>query len=407
MRNAVSGGGKEIKGSRVMVELDTSEIEHSPIGASSSHRWLNCPGSYKLAAMAPPQAASSYAREGTVAHAVAEKLLRGEVEPWELVGTEGVGEEMIAGASKYVDHVRGLIDVGDELFIEYGFRLTALHERAFGTADAIVLKLDAIHVIDFKYGAGVPVEVADNSQLIYYALGALELLSAAARGTVKAVHLWLVQPRAPHTDGPVRHWVTDVPTLLGWLDKFRKAVAACFEDDAPLCRGDWCRWCPALITCPEQRALTLAQTKLDFADTKRIDLPAGPGLTPVQVATVLQQKPVIEAWLKGIEAFAKSELELGRDIPGFKVVSGRGSRTWSDADAAQRFLVSEIGENAFAPREILSVAQAAKRVKLPEHLVKYAEGAAVLAPSTDKRPARRTSAADDFTPVADFSPTDF
>ena len=48
---------------------------HSILGASSAHRWLNCTRAPKLEAQFP-DSTSSYAEEGTLAHAICELKAR-------------------------------------------------------------------------------------------------------------------------------------------------------------------------------------------------------------------------------------------------------------------------------------------------------------------------------------------
>ena len=49
---------------------------HSRYPASASHRWINCPGSIRLSELVKHTAeASEYAKEGTLAHAIAEQKL--------------------------------------------------------------------------------------------------------------------------------------------------------------------------------------------------------------------------------------------------------------------------------------------------------------------------------------------
>ena len=52
---------------------------HAKLSASSSERWLNCPGSIALIDKAPPPRESKYALEGTTAHECMEKMLLNEM----------------------------------------------------------------------------------------------------------------------------------------------------------------------------------------------------------------------------------------------------------------------------------------------------------------------------------------
>lgn len=51
--------------------------------------------------------------------------------------------------------------------------LTQWIPDSFGTADCVIIGDTDLHVIDYKYGRGVRVEVGSNEQLMIYALGAV------------------------------------------------------------------------------------------------------------------------------------------------------------------------------------------------------------------------------------------
>ena len=65
--------------------------------------------------------------------------------------------------------------------------------KGFGTADCLIMTPDALHVVDFKYGKGVPVDAKDNPQLKLYALGALSEYGLLYQ--FKTIHIHIVQPR--------------------------------------------------------------------------------------------------------------------------------------------------------------------------------------------------------------------
>ena len=371
---------------------------HSPIGASTAHRWLNCPGSVALAAKSPRRPVSEYMLEGTRAHRCAELILSEQAESWELVGLKGVTEEMIGAAVEYARHVWGLAPGLRTLTVEHEFHLREYDERAFGTADAVVATLRDLHVVDFKYGAGVAVDVVEengelNSQLLYYGLGALR--EYAADAPIKTVYIWIVQPRAEHRAGQIRGASIDVEKLKAWGEKLRQGMAATKAPDAPLAEGDWCRWCPALMSCPLKGRLVVADAVTDFAEPVR-ELAEPRTLTPEQVGLVLTQQGAIEDWFKAVYEHAMNELRQGRFIPGFKLVEGRSMRVWSDNAAASEYLESQIGNSAYSTK-LISPAQAEKlKVKIPDGYVRKTVPNLTIAAESDKRASAKSSAISDF-----------
>ena len=61
---------------------------HSPLGASSAERWMNCPGSVRLpgGAWMEPDEAPEYQTRGTSAHELAALCLTRSCDTWELMG---------------------------------------------------------------------------------------------------------------------------------------------------------------------------------------------------------------------------------------------------------------------------------------------------------------------------------
>lgn len=297
---------------------------HSKIGASSMKRWAACPGSVKLSEGIESRS-SVFAEEGTKAHELGEKwLLEGER------AFAGYTVDMVENVAVYVDAVCDRVNDNpdsNKLLVEQRFHLHELHSDLFGTSDAIVWQpgIERLSVIDLKYGAGVPVEVEDNPQLQYYALGAL---LANKQWKPREVEVVIVQPRCPHPDGPVRAQVLQVVDLLDFAADLVEAVKRTEEATASrmmqpmweaeyLKLGDHCRFCPAAAICPAQKNKAQQLAKQAFA----------PGLPydAQQLAETLEWLPVLEAWIKNTREFAYAEAEKGHDIPRHKLVEKRAT----------------------------------------------------------------------------------
>lgn len=214
---------------------------HSPIGASSMHRWQNCPGSRRLS-HGLSTVTTEAAKQGTLAHELAEQVFAG------IADVTNVDAEMLAAVELYVDTVRKDTENANYVGHEIAFDLGKLHPALYGTCDSVAYWHDEklLRIYDFKYGkTNVPVE--NNSQLLYYALGAVFELGFI----VDKVELVVVQPRC----GGIKRWFFDAfPTLLEFAVELKTAAEMTEVDTAPLVPGDWCFWCPATFICPAKHA---------------------------------------------------------------------------------------------------------------------------------------------------------
>lgn len=219
---------------------------HSRLSASASERWTSCPGSVALSRNAPPQESSSAADEGTAAHALAERCLDEGVSARDFINEDIhdflITEEMASAVDIYVDYVRARHrELGGVLLVEKHFNLEQLHAGLMGTNDAcIVRRGNRLVVFDFKYGFS-PVDATNNKQVLYYGLGAAHEIDFDFR----ELEVVIVQPRAPHANGPIRSWVVSKQYLVEWSYILIQAAALTQKENAPLVRGDWCQYCPA------------------------------------------------------------------------------------------------------------------------------------------------------------------
>jgi len=406
--------------------------KHAKLSASTSDRWLACPGSIKLSEAQPPKPTNDYARLGTAAHFLGEQCIREGRTPdyylGQVVRMEGkendeafkiskaapsgiipekdfrIDEQMVSAVEIYVNYVTELLSAGPEQsHVEKYFKgLGKVHKDMGGTADfAVVYPFDRSEIVDYKHGAGVMVEVENNNQLKIYGLGIY-----MEDPSVEEVKVTIVQPRIAHRDGPVRSVVYSAKELERFKVQVAEGAKATEKKKPKLESGPHCRFCPVLDTCPEMKKTVIAEIDNDFSDDPPV-LEKGKTLpmpeTDEDLGRVLSWMPVFESWFKAIAVRAQQELEAGRKVPGFKLVDKYGNRAWIDNEAdiidefAKTFKKKEATFMELPKPEILSPAQMEKvkvkkadKEKLKELVKKYAKkphkGYTVV-PDSDRREA--------------------
>lgn len=361
---------------------------HSSIGASSMSRWSVCPASVRLS-IGMPNTSSKYAEEGTLAHSVAEQILNNQ-----LIDCEDPG--IIEPVMVYVDYIRDL-QIGCSTYgIEEKFDLSSVYPGLFGTCDAWVYDAigSTLHIVDYKHGQGLAVEVENNKQLRYYALGALLKLKLP----VSEVQMTIVQPRAFHPDGPIRSWKIPVIELLDFTADLIEAAEATQDPNAKLVSGDHCRFCPAAPTCPELHETAIKTAQEEFSPTL--------SYSPEKLADVLSKIPAIQAWCKSVEMFAYNEAQHGREIPGFKLVPKKTHRKWKDIEDLDTKLLLEVGlsyDDVFekkmkTPAQVESLLDKEGK-KLLEAFTFKPDGGTNLVPVTDKRKPAKAAIETEFTVI--------
>lgn len=371
---------------------------HAKLSPSSSHRWMRCPGSVGLtdrlvaAGVVDPDTSSENADEGTFAHAIAAEALTTKRRAETFLGRVSdckrftVDEDMARHLQSYLDAVAALMLDDGTLLVET--RVDAV-PGVHGTADAIVLCGDVVHVVDLKFGAGVFVEVADNPQLLTYALGVRNRLEGRKLRLPNEWHLHVVQPR--HTGArPWRTAVVSDAALLAFKAQLIEAAVATRDADAPLCSGDHCRWCPVKAHCPELRRIAVASAEEAFASPPVA--PSTSGLSNVDVAFLLPRLDVLEDWISAVRSHAYKMACAGVQVEGYKLVQKVGHRAWiNDAPVAEKLLASGVDPHQ-AP-ELVSPAEAERRLggkkkaaAVLAGLVHTPSTGTALVPITDKRP---------------------
>lgn len=177
---------------------------HATLSASSSHRWMNCPPSVRLTEHIADNG-SVYAAEGSEAHALCEYKLRrllGIDADNPLDGPGGLqyyDSTMEDAANGYAAYVMELLEdirqtcADPIVMVEQNLDYSRWVKDGYGTGDAVIVADGTLHVVDFKYGTGVPVSAEGNSQMRLYALGALDMFGELY--DIDTVVMTIYQPR--------------------------------------------------------------------------------------------------------------------------------------------------------------------------------------------------------------------
>lgn len=325
---------------------------HATLSPSSSERWIACPGSVSASSNIEAKGASIYAAEGTAAHSLLEMVLRLDVDPDAFIGHEiekgfKVTEEMAHAVGHALDYVRQEMERNPSLRLHIETRvkpgpLIGLRKgECEGTADIILEDGRLCIVIDYKHGAGIFVDVKDNSQLKLYAAGARERNGDA----FFKYRIVIIQPRNYAANGKaVREWNTTERDLVEWLqNKVRPSAHAALAPNAPRYAGKWCKWCPAAGTCRvyAQHAASTAATEFGVFDPTaqyavlskpiskdQVKLDRPQDMTPEQLARALANVPMLQNWIVAVKDAAFDQLKKKHKLPGWKLGYGAKRRIW-------------------------------------------------------------------------------
>ncbi len=364
---------------------------HALLSASSSHRWLHCTPSARLEEKLP-ESSSQYAEEGSLAHEIAElKLRKYCIEP---IGARTFNsrikkfkenplfqEEMLKATDIYLDYIAGVIHsftsppyVAAERRVDYSTYAT----EGFGTCDCIVIGGNLLHIVDFKYGKGVPVSAKDNPQMKLYALGAYTEYSFLY--PIDTVKMTIVQPRL---DSISEHSLS-LEELLKWGESIKPVAKLAFNGEGEYVPGEHCRFCRARALCRAS-----ADHYLSLEEFHKMKPPL---ISKEEVGEILIRAQELSAWVKSLEKFALNECLQGNEVKGWKVVEGRAVRQFVNQEEAFKVLIDNGFEEALLyERKPLTLAETEELVgkaKFKELLSAYIQtppGKPTLALSEDKR----------------------
>jgi hypothetical protein len=377
-----------------------TERAHSLLSASKAEQWINCPPSARLQEGIPDRR-SEYSDEGTLAHELAEVMLRRRLLPCdskerkrlekrldELRSSPMFSAEMERLIQEYMEFV-------EERFMAAKARssdaVILLEEKLdysewtapgqTGTGDVVLIADGTLELIDLKYGKGVPVSAAGNPQIRLYALGAWS--GYGFLYDIREIRMTIYQPRLDSIS-------TDTMTveeLLDWAENVVKPAARlAYEGKGDFKPGDHCRWCKVKATCRARADENMKALQYEFQDPALLTLD--------EIGQILHIAQKLHEWAKDVEEYAFDRAVAGERVPGWKLVEGRSNRIITNPDAAkERLAGAGLEQDVYLkPRELFGIGELEKRIgkkQLAEilgELIHKPPGKPVLVPETDPRP---------------------
>ena len=362
---------------------------HALLSPSSSERWISCPPSVRMSE-GIEEKPSEYAAEGTAAHSLCEYKLR------ELLGykqsdirenLDYYNEEMEDCTEEYRNYINELLAENNGrkplMFVEQRVDFSRFVKEGFGTSDCIIIDNDTIYIIDFKYGKGVEVNAVNNTQMMIYAIGALEMFDGIF--DINHVIMTIFQPRLSN----ISSFEMTKDELYNWAFTVLKPAAdMAYQGAGDFKCGEHCRFCKAKSNCRARAEYNLKLAQYDFK------MPAT--LEDIEIESLLGKLDMLIDWAEDIKTYALDQAVQGKKWRGYKIVEGRSNRKYTDEKA----VADKVTKAGYDPYEkkVLGITAMSKLLgkkkfeELLSGLIEKPQGKPTLVPESDARPEMKTAA---------------
>lgn len=305
---------------------------------------------------------SDAAAEGTLAHSVAEEMIRSFQQQRDPVYPEGASTDMIDAARIYAEDVINTMNEtqifgGNHCLTEAKLKMPQVHEACFGTCDQFLFSYrdGILYVWDFKHGFS-PVSPKENWQLILYAAGIFKALGIHGdRDQYITVVFKIVQPRA-FGKPPIQEWRVLASDLRPYIVKASNAAQWNLAPEATCTSGAHCKHCPAIHACPAALAEGVGLFSM-------LDKPIPLDLSGEELGSLLnyldRATTHIGQLKEAIEAQAKSTIQAGKPVSGYTLQKAYGRKKWNLPAEDILVLGESFGINLSKP-DVITPAQAIK-----------------------------------------------
>lgn len=368
---------------------------HALLGASKASQWIPCTPSARLQESIE-DTPSAYASQGTSAHELGELDLRCQLGGFDQMDVEAIenfcstdqyfDQEMRGAVHMYTDYVMeryhaALAVTPDAvIMLEEQLDFSEWVPEGFGTGDVVIIYDGVLEIIDLKYGKGIKVSAVDNAQMKLYGLGAWT--SHDYLYGIHTVIMTIVQPRLDSISSDT----IGIHELLTWANEtVVPAAALAWKGEGEFKAGEHCRWCKVKGNCRARADENMALLSYEFKDPALLSLD--------EVGPILSIAEHLAKWAKDVQEYAFKQAAAGKQVPGWKLVSGRSDRTITDKplalDTLKRYGLDE--GNYQKPPTLMGIGDLEKNVgkkllqELIGGLIVKPPGKPVLVVETDKR----------------------
>lgn len=391
-------------------------MPHAILSCSGSHRWLTCSPSARFE-LQFPKIEGDAAREGTLAHKLAEILIGfkvGRINKFQLEAKlkpvqahELYTPAMFEHCNEFAGWVMEQYAIALShtpsaiLLLEEHTDLSAWVPEGYGTRDIAIIGDGIAHVIDFKYGQGVLVEAegsepiltpetdddvikeaTGNPQMLLYALGTWEEYYHIYG--LRTVRMTIYQPRLDN----ISTAEIDRDGLYFWANfTLKRKAEEAFKGLGKFVPGEHCHFCNAAGACK-------ANADFNFKNLSKYEFRNENVLTPSDIEDILNHLGPFMKWGKAVKEYSLSAALSGElTIPNYKIVRGRRNRKYLDVHAVENVLLAAgyKKEYIFKKPELLSVAAlegAISKNKFAEFCAPYViktQGIPTIVHTSDKR----------------------
>lgn len=372
-----------------------------------------------------PNRYSAANAQGTIKHAIIEKCLRNDFDPYRFVGMdfrlgdfreddEDMPQEWADYLYEFTEDDADTMSIAlDEIdkyegdkYIEFRVDLSEIcGDGQFGTLDlAIVIPLGGnwydVLIWDNKFGR-VAVDAVENDQLRLYAIG---FYFNILREMNIRIRKFIIRIWQPYVKGGGGEWDISLPDLLTFGKSAKIAAKAALSPSSIAVPGpEQCEWCigAKLSKCEanfnwNKKILTSMfsddENLENLVDDDEIPCLKFNGVDAKLRTWIINNFPMFSKFVERLEGQAFEDAYYGRDVPGKKLVKGHSPRRkYKDNEAAKTRIVSAIGESRAFTKKLISPAQLEKVVGKKnmgeyEEFIDRGEAKLVLVDEHDSRP---------------------